>query len=217
MRTIQVLLDDQAPDTTITAKIDGTTVYSGPIDSDVNMFTFEVPINFNGQKDLAITVNTGLVRTIGARGNYTGMPNPVFTEEEQDIMYTPDTEFTREDLLNIKLPIFKNRANPPLTAEQLIILEDETSTLEEQDTVVKASNTAGSVTTGPTGFVMVNGLNNTFSSVEIDGVPQPNPPEPGSDDWVHMVYEGSTLTAKINIVLGIEEDTSFPFDLIPVL
>ena len=215
MRTIQVLLESEAPDTSVTAKINGVTVYSGPINVDVNMFTFEVPIEFPGQKDLLITVDAGIIRVLGVRGNYAVFPNPVFTAEELKIVMAPDSNYTHQDLLDIKLPIYERRANPKLTPGQLSILKDEASTVEELDAVLLASNTTGVVSTGPTGFIIVNGLDEALSNVEIDGVPQLMPEDPAYGYWVYLVYEGSTLTAKINILRGIETATSL--DLNPVL
>lgn len=209
MRTIQVLLDDFAPNTDITAKIDGTTVYSGPIDSDTPMFTFQVPIEFQGKKSLSMKVNSGIATTQRVTANYTLLPNPVFSEEEKAIMYDPGSTVSE------KLPIVIARANPSLTPDQQAVLEDESATPEEIDVVLRATHTTGAVTTGPTGYNNANGPGDVFSSVEIDGIPQPLPPEPGSEDWAHIVYEGSVMTADINILFGIEFDTSL--DLNPVM
>lgn len=207
-RTIRVLLDEYSPNADITAKIDGVEVFSGVLDPADPMFTFEVPMDFQGHKSLSIKVNKGIVSTIGVVGNYTLLPNPVFTPEEQAVIYDPNS--SRAD----RKAIYVSKANPAIPSDKLSLFDDPDTPLSTLDAILIAANVTGAVTSGPSQFIIVNGTDKVFSDVEIDGVPQPSTGA-GSEDWAYMIYEGSTLTAKIGILRGLE--TASSIDLNPVL
>lgn len=196
-RTIKVLLDDYAPDTSITASIDGSEVFSGALDPSDPKFTFTVPLRFHGQKNLEIFVNKGIMSTVGTVGNYCLHANPVFTEAEFDAYCDPSV--SRAD----KIDLLKSKANPPIPEDLIAEILDPSTDLERLDEILRASNVTGAVTTGAEGFSSINAQDLTFSDVKIDGVLQPE-----SHDWGHYVYENSTFTAKINIRPGYDKNTS---------
>lgn len=107
----------------ITAEVDGTQVFTGPVPTTTNaadtpeiLFTFELPIAFEGTKPVSITVNSGTVKFAQVLANYHAfvrvtpvlksqravLTNPSSTvEERKNVFVTADPTgpaFTDEEL-----------------------------------------------------------------------------------------------------------------------
>ena len=122
----------------------GNTVFTGEIPTtdqlrsrlpqdQVKIFEFELPLDTVGSVPVSILftgAETVFVEQVIS--NYVPAQNPVYTQEQWDILIDPESTMTE------KLPIYESCANPPLTAEDILVLQN--GTQEEKDLVLTEHN-----------------------------------------------------------------------------
>jgi hypothetical protein len=146
--------------TTSSAEVsfNGNVVHSGPVPvvatqpqiDPPNAFsegiiTFEIPVNLSGTFPVSITFTGGdeaLVQRIIC--NYMPIANPIYTPEQYAIVSNA-TPSTRAERNAIMIPL----ATPPLTAEEISILENNNTVSPESQAVMNSHGIGFTVSSGP--------------------------------------------------------------------
>lgn len=215
-RTIQFLGQGYAPTGTdpivITATLNGNVVYTGNIptlytsdvsrlaDEQVVLFTCELPVDYAGTMPMLISLDS----PVGVDAyfeqiysNYVNIYNPVFTASELAVVDSPSSPMSE------KIAIYTEKAVPPLSPEDILILE--TGTQLNYIAVLVAHNITSIVSSGPDTFVTVNGNTDPRSNVVINGVARTRGLTPtGTWGWeVEFPAENSgTITYDLTIQAG---------------
>lgn len=194
----------------IQASLNGTPVFSGEIptldqetvfvrpDQQVVLFTVQIPMEFVGNANVAITVNNGYVHYDYVDINYNFVGNPAWTSEQLTTFSDPDT--TKEE----RIAILSSVAEPPFSMEDLEVLNnsDSLSSPAAQE-VIRAHNAQIASSSGPEGFQPPGPSGFTGDCrpvVYIDGVEQ-QIPQPRIYDGCYSwgIDAGSTLYGNIII------------------
>lgn len=188
----------------ITVTVDGVQTFSGTVPTlDIAPTSFPPPgpteeqiaslceIDFTGDTDSAkqvsVTAVAGSVTLCIEKQNNCAIPNPVFSEEQFDILVDPEQSYTAKN------PIIFSMANPPFTPEEQAIYTDPTTTAETRQQMREDHNVSTYVSSGDTGFVMIAG--ETRTNVQLDGVAQDPIRQAGqAGTWNWLIPQGSTLT-----------------------
>jgi hypothetical protein len=133
--------------------------------------------------------------------------NPSLTPEQQAIVSDPAS--TNAQLQQVMFDI----ANPPFTAEETALIEAATPPYSPEITALIAEHKAQLYyqSTGPNWYVplpdIVDGVNNTWSSVTINDVEQPIDPDaydpPLVGTWWWTLYPGDVFQGTLHIASGV--------------
>jgi hypothetical protein len=96
--------------------LDQESIYLHP-DEQVVIFTAQIPMDFAGNANVAVTVNNGYVHNDYVSINYQMAANPAYTSEQIAILTDPAT--TQSE----RVAIWVTAAEPPFTTEEIAFLE----------------------------------------------------------------------------------------------
>mgnify|MGYP007071564903 CR=1 FL=1 len=194
---------------TIQASLDGTQVFSGEIptlnqdeillhpDEQVVLFSTEIPMEFSGNANVAITVDNGYINYNIIKLNYAMLTNPKYTQEQLDILSDPAT--TQSE----KVAIWSTAAEPAFNSEELAFLElTNPEDYAAQQDLLDAHGAGTTVSSGADDFRVPAG-GDWRPVVYIDGIEQiiSSPREfPGTYSW--GISAGSTLYGNVIIRVG---------------
>jgi hypothetical protein len=232
-RTIYVIGQGYSPTpVSIVATLDGNVVQNGTIptvDQDISvsqlpgntelqqqmlatktaLFSFEKDIAYNGTTPVTIEVTGGPVWFGAVLSNYVldYHPNPALSAEQLAIVQNPAS--TMAELQQIQFDI----ANPPFTAEEIAQIQTYTSFPypPEVSAMVNEHNaTLRYSSSGATGFKKLpdldGNLDDTWSNVSINGVPQPINPDaydpPRTGTWWWTLQPGDVFSGTLRVVAG---------------
>jgi hypothetical protein len=192
---------------TITATLDGVTIYTGAVPTIDAPYTYDypdqpllfeggsIPADFSGTIPMTVEVTNGVVIFIWIYANYCPVQNPVFTTEQWAIVSSTTLPWAD------KLTVYEAVATPPFTTEEIAILEStDPATFPAKNQILVDHNASNYLLTADNWGDTFPGDNRT--NVTIDGIPQsaPDPRPPGKDgDWPWVVSAGSVLAYDFNI------------------
>jgi hypothetical protein len=192
-----------------TVQISGNVVFTGEIPTvdqplsvlsldQVKIFEFELPLDTVGPVPASISfTGAETVYVEQVQGNYlVYVPNPVFTPEELAIIQNPDT--TQAD----KVPIYERVANPPLTAEDIFVIEN--GTRPEVIVVLEQHNLELRIFV-PEQFTTLTEpqikFNVKINNIVVERLPEP----PGEWGWeVPLINGTGTMTFDLNLPPPVE-------------
>lgn len=196
----------------ITVTLEGNTVFNGeiitadmPIPAMPNpslessiLCSFELPINFGGEKAMTCSVSNGTVVFAEILANYTPITNPVFSVEDLAIIQNPDTTQSH------RVEIVSTYAVPPFSAEEITTLEStDPAEINAQLDIMAAHNVSLTVSSGSS--VYYGFSENSRANVVIDGVPTIAPHTDDSEgEWWWKIGSGSTLAYNLVVNTGLE-------------
>jgi hypothetical protein len=179
-------------------QIDGNTVFTGEIPTanqpinrtssyQIKIFELELPLDTVGSVLTSILftgADTVYVEQVLA--NYVPVNNPVYTEEQAEILNDPTT--TTEEKLSIWEPL----ANPPLTSADILVLQNGTP---EEKTLVLTEHNLELLISGPDLYGSLTPPQ-TKTNVVINGVAvEPLNEPPGEWGWEVTLNNGTgTMT-----------------------
>jgi hypothetical protein len=209
-RTVQLLGQGYgANPAEITVTSNGNTIFSGTVNT-VNQLppllpnfdldltnvlcTFEIDLAFTGQIPMTCAVSSGSVIFAQIYANYVNIPNPVFTQEQRDIVQSPNT--TQAERVAIWIQV----ANPPLSQQDIEILLDPTSTKEQKSAILAAHSLSDCsyMPSGPDGYGPIDDTD-PRSSVTIDGIAQLPVHGEFAGTWWWTINTGSTLAYQLEV------------------
>ena len=202
---------------TVTAVLNGNTVYSGPISTEyisdigraptdqVILFTAEIPVDFNGTMPMSVTLTgAGDLYLEQADANYTGVINPVYSAADIAVLEDPTSTSAQ------KLAVYQAAANPPLSPAEIAVLENPSTSQAERNAIFDAHNLKFTVSGGDSAYFPINGENDARTNVTINSIPvTPDhtdfPDATGTWGWEIESTAGndSTITFDLNVVAGI--------------
>jgi hypothetical protein len=212
--------------------VDGTVVHTGPVPTvDQPISVSQGPNNTELQQEMKInkTAIFGLERDVLYSGtssvniqavdgpiwfgtvisNYVldKRANPNLTPEQQAIVNDPAS--TKEQLQQIRFDI----ANPPFTAEEIASIQASPIPYPSEIQTLISNHNAELrwMSSGATGFDnlpdRVGSLDDTWTSVSINGVNQPINPDaydpPLAGTWWWVLYPGDAFEGTLRIVAGV--------------
>jgi hypothetical protein len=178
--------------------LDQVSVFTHPEDQTL-IYSAQIPMDFAGNANVAVTVNNGYVWNEYIKINYGEKYNPKYTSEQIAILQNPDTT------QNERVAIYETAAEPPFSAEEIALLES-TNPADQpaKNAVLSAHGASVTVSTGADEF--------TFPSapdyrpvVYVNGVEQLIPAPrlyPGTYAW--GVDSGQVFSANVIIIAGLE-------------
>jgi len=218
---------------TANVSINGTNIYSGTVptvdqpiavsqgsnnselqlemvNNKAAIFAIERDVLFTGDLTVSLEVAGGPIWFGDVLANYASdrRVNPNLTPEQQAIVNDPAS--TNEQLTQVRAAI----ANPPFTAEEIATIQSTPNTFPypaEIDTLISEHNAQLIYrSSGPTGFMAVASMdgtiNNTWSSVTINGVLQPVDPNayntPRTGTWWWILNSGDVFQGTLRIPAG---------------
>lgn len=200
----------------ITVVFDGVQVFSGSIPT-VNeplpvpgpsagvldeLFTVSIPMEFDGEKAVSITVD-GESALIGPESiNYAIIRNPGYSASEYEIIQNPTS--TREQLIALA----ESHSDTPFTPEELEILLNAPVVgyySPEARAILKAHGVEFKRSSGvdnfyPTGLQ----IEESKKGVEINGVAQPDRGPGFTGSWDYALNNGDVMTYGLYIRPGLE-------------
>jgi hypothetical protein len=200
----------------ITVTLEGTTVFTGTVttidgtppslpnidlkDETVSLCTFEVPMDFAGEKAMTCSVTSGTVIFAQVDANYAPVQNPVFSQADYNQLTSPTTRRAEQ------VQILSNYAVPPFTAEEITTLNSvDPSVGNEQLAILATHGVSFTVSSGSTGYRDINTGSDSRANVVIDGTPTTAPHSPEYEGtWWWKIGSGSTLSYNLIIDAGME-------------
>jgi hypothetical protein len=195
----------------VTATVDGTTVFSGTVPTttgwvktltadQVDLFSFELPIEFEGTKDVSLAVTGDNLYIAAVYANFVAVNNPIYSEAEMLTLQSTSERAEKNDIYFVK-------ANPPLTDEEKAILETSGPTAKAQRRAIyPAHNLVLRISGGADSFSEPLDSSNVLTDITVNGtaVPAPssNPGDPVGQ-WGFEVPGGGSVTCKLNIKAGL--------------
>ena len=186
-------------------QINGNAVFTGEIPTvdaavsvlsqdQVKIFEFELPLDTVGPVPVTILfTGAETVYVEQVISNYASLSaNPIYTPEEIAILQDLDVPQSE------KLPIYQSVANPPLTSQDIAVLENGT---QEEQRLILAQNNISVFISGPDIFSPLT-TPQSKNNVEINGVmvtPMSDPPG-GEWGWAVPLIDG-TGTITFNLAL----------------
>lgn len=196
----------------ITVTLEGTTVFNGEIITSDSLppampnkslesailCSFELPINFSGEKAMTCSVSNGTVVFAEILANYIPIVNPVFSDEDLVIIQNPDTPQSS------RVEIVSTYAVPPFSAEEITTLEStDPAEINAQLAIMAAHNVSLTVSSGSSVYYGFSG--DSRDNVVIDGVPTTAPHTEDYDgEWWWKIGSGSTLAYNLVVSAGLE-------------
>ena len=183
--------------TTCSANVtfNGNVVHSGPVpvvatQPEMNppnaftegLFTFQVPVTLAGTFPMSISFSGGeqaLVQRVMC--NYVPIQNPIYTQEQYNIVSNA-TPSTRAERNAIMIPL----ATPPLTAEEISIVENSNTTSPESQAIFNSHGIGFTVSSGPAVDRAIHIPTQAKINVQVNGVPQTPGTEPPGE-WGYLV------------------------------
>ena len=199
----------------ITVTLEGTTVFTGTVTTAnttppplpnseltaeaVTLCTFEIPVDFAGEKAMTCSVSNGTVIFAQVDANYSIVRNPVFSEYDYTFMMNPSTTPAK------RVAILSTYAVPPFTAEEITTLESTDPTLADaQLAIMSAHGVSLTVSSGSSGFFDINTGDDSRANVVIDGTPVTAPHNPElSGTWWWKLGNGSTMSYNMIVDAGL--------------
>jgi hypothetical protein len=193
----------------VTVTLNGTEIFSGEIstldqesvylhpDEQVVIFTAQIPMDFAGNANVAVSVNNGYVHNDYVSINYQTVPNPAYTSEQLAVLTDPAS--TRSEVV----AIYATAAQPPFTAEEIAFLE--LSNPEDQparQALVSAHGVAAYIA-DPDQFGPPSAPGDYRPVVYVDGVEQLIPQPrlyPGTYSWgvdAGSVFSGNVIISPV--------------------
>lgn len=201
---------------TITVTLEGVTVYTGNVTTSntipptlpnpvltpdtVTLCSFNIPVDFAGEKAMTCSVSNGIVIFAQIDANYTTIQNPVFTEYDYAFMMNPSTSPAK------RVEILSTYATPPFTSEETAILEStDPALLTQQLTIMETHGVSFTVSSGAGGFYDINTGSDSRANVVIDGTPITPPHSPEYEGtWWWKIASGSTIAYDMIVDAGLE-------------
>lgn len=203
----------------MTVTLDGTEIFSGtvvtldqPLDIstiptwpdnfyDIN-FTAELPVLFDGEKPMTVTVTNGTVVVGDITANYLLIANPVFTAEEIAALSDINSSTPQQ-----RLAIRSAKAVPAFTQTDLDIIAGTDQSAKQAlyiehgvATYVGDPTLWADTITNP-----VDGVDDSRVNVVINGVAQNPSRNPGQNGtWSWPLYEGDVMQCNLKINAGLE-------------
>ena len=199
----------------ITVTLDGTTVYSGAVDTvdqpvpelpnldlmpdQIELCSFELPNSFSGQKAMTCEVNSGTVIFSEIYATYARITNPVFSNADLDVIFS-DTATNQQ-----KYDVIAPHAVPSFTTEeesQIVSLGLNDSTVQP---VLATHGVSVIISSGSSNFGDIYLQGDERSNISIDGIAK-NPVHSGeyTGTFWWVIPEGSTLAYDLNVTAGLE-------------
>jgi hypothetical protein len=200
----------------ITVALEGTTVYTGTVTTTdatpptlpnlvltpetVTLCTFNIPIDFAGEKAMTCSVSNGTVIFAQIDANYTPIPNPIFSEADLSII--TNTALPISERVNV----LATYASPPFTAEEIATLESTDPALApEQQAIMVAHGVSFTVSSGAGGYYDINTGSDSRGNVVIDGTPVTPDHSPDYEGtWWWRLAAGSTMSYNMIVDPGLE-------------
>ena len=182
---------------TATVQISGNVVFTGeiptvdqplsvlPLDQ-VKIFEFELSTDTVGPVPASISLTgAGTVYVAQVKGNYLEfVNNPVYTPEELAILKDPAS--TRAD----QLPIYEKAANPPLTSQDILVIES--GTQEEYFEVIVEHNLLWQIKSPDIFTALVRPQSKTNVKINDINV-EPASTPPGEWGWQAPLIDGTGI------------------------
>jgi len=213
IRTVQILGLGYGPGScTANAVFNGNVVYTGTIptvdqsvvdrspDSQVPLFSFEIPIDLAGNIPMSITFsgNDAFVSRVVA--NYMPVTNPIYSQSDLEVLGNPASTPAQ------RLAIWEPLASPPLTSGDIAIIE--TGTQAERDQVLADHNLSMIISSGADAFSII-AAPQVKNNVVINGVSEnlPDPlPSGVTGEWgyeVPVVSGTGTIACDLTVTAGL--------------
>lgn len=215
-RTIQLLGQGYGTEpATITVTYGGTEVFSGNVNTlpledmpilpnlavnlDTVLMSFEVPVTYSGTQAMTCSVTAGTVIFSQILANYQSVPNPVYTAE--DLAILNDLTSTTSE----KIAVINSHAVPPLTAEEIALLESTDPIDIPAQNAILATHGVSFFVSGGAGFYDdIDASTDPRDNVTLDGVPVT--PDHGAlpGTWWFEIDQSQTLGYNLTIQAGLE-------------
>lgn len=200
----------------ITVTLEGTNVFTGAVttidgtppplpnidlkDETTTLCTFELPVDFAGEKAMTCSVTSGTVIFAQIDANYRPIENPVFTQAEYNQLTSPTTRRAEQ------IQIWSAHAVPPFTSEEITTLQSTDPSLgDEQLAILTTHGVEFIVSSGSTGFGDINSGSDARANVVIDGTPVTAPHSPEYEGtWWWRLGSGSTIAYSLIVDAGLE-------------
>jgi len=169
----------------------------------VPLFTMTVDTAFLGTVPMTCEVTNGTVIFADIVANYSDKFNPIYTDEQLQILVNPDPNIRNPSINLAVTPIYVGApAVPPLSEAEVATLYNTATTAEEYNAILYAHNLTPIIPGGVDDF---SGFVNTDprNSVSINGVTQL--PDRGDlvGTWWWTIPAGSTLSYDLEISPGL--------------
>lgn len=213
-RTIQILGQGYGTEpATMTVTYGGIEVFSGSVNTlppedipslpnlaiglDTVLMSFEVPVSYSGTQAMTCTVTSGMVIFSQILANYQSVPNVIFTLADLEVLSDPGA--TPAEKIAIVSPL----AVPPLTAEEITVLESTNpDDFPAQKEILISHNVWFTTSGGSDFFADVDGTTDPRDNVTINDVPVT--PDHGSlpGTWWFQISQGQTLGYDLTVQPG---------------
>lgn len=215
-RTIQILGQGYGTEpATMTVTYGGTEVFSGNVNTlpledmpslpnlavnlDTVLMSFEIPVTYSGTQAMTCSVTASTVIFSQILANYQAVTNPVYTSADWAIINNPASTTSE------KIAVINSHAVPPLTAEEIALLEStDPIDIPAQDAILATHGVSFSVSGGSGFYSDIDASTDPRDNVTLDGVPVT--PDHGDlpGTWWFEVDQGQTLGYNITIQAGLE-------------
>ena len=200
----------------VTVTLEGNTVFTGTVTTadspppvmpnldligeTVTLCTFEIPVDFSGEKSMTCSVSNGTVIFAEINTNYVSINNPVFTSEDLAIIDNPDTP------QNQRVEILSTYAVPPFSAEEITTLESTDPANQSAQLAILAAHGVSLIISGGSSIYSdINPGSDCRANVVIDGTPTTAPHSPEyNGSWWWKIPAGSTLAYNLVVNAGVE-------------
>lgn len=198
----------------ISVTLDGTTIYTGAVTTanqaipelpnldlmgdQAELCSFELPVDFAGQKAMTCEVTNGTVIFAEITANYCSIINPVFSQSDLDVIFSGTA--TNQEKYNVIAP----HAAPAFSTEeesQIVSLGLYNSTVQP---ILATHGVSLMISSGASTFADIYVAGDERSNISIDGIAK-NPVHSGeyTGTFWWVISEGSTLSYDLNVDAGL--------------
>jgi hypothetical protein len=163
------------------------------------LFTMTVDTSFLGTVPMTCEVTAGTVIFADIVANYSNKFNPIYTDEQLQILVNPDPNISNPSINLAVTPIYVGApAVPPLSEAEVATLYNTATTAEEYNAILYAHNLTPIIPGGVDDFWSVS-TTDPRNSVSINGVTQL--PDRGdlAGAWWWTIPAGSTMSYDLEI------------------